>query len=113
VPPGIPDFMTRDRSLPAGEVTLEGRAWSGRAEIEQVEVSTDGCATWSPARLEAPELGRWAWRRWTFAWSAEPGEHELACRARDASGGEQPLEPAWNVGGYANNAVQRVRVAVF
>jgi hypothetical protein len=36
----------------------------------------------------------------------------LACRARDADGNEQPLEPAWNVGGYANNAVQRVAVSV-
>jgi hypothetical protein len=36
----------------------------------------------------------------------------LACRARDAAGNIQPLEPVWNVGGYANNAVQRVRVTV-
>jgi DMSO/TMAO reductase YedYZ molybdopterin-dependent catalytic subunit len=40
VPPGIPEFMSRDRNLPAGAVMLEGRAWSGRAEIERVEVST-------------------------------------------------------------------------
>jgi DMSO/TMAO reductase YedYZ molybdopterin-dependent catalytic subunit len=112
VPPGIPEFMSRDRSLAAGAVTLEGRAWSGHAEIEQVEVSTDGGVSWAPARLAPPELGRWAWRGWTFAWNAGPGEHELACRARDAAGNEQPLAPAWNVGGYANNAVQRVRVTV-
>jgi hypothetical protein len=112
VPPGIPDFMTRDRVVAPGQVTLEGRAWSGRAEIESVEVSDDDGATWSPARLEPSELGRWAWHGWTFAWRAEPGEHVLACRARDAAGNEQPLEPAWNVGGYANNAVQRVRVSV-
>ena len=57
-------------------------------------------------------LGRWAWRSWRFAWDAEPGEHELCCRARDAAGNEQPLEPAWNLGGYVNNAVQRVSVTV-
>jgi hypothetical protein len=57
-------------------------------------------------------LGRWAWRSWRFVWSAEPGEYELCCRARDAAGNEQPLEPAWNVGGYVNNAVQRVSVTV-
>jgi DMSO/TMAO reductase YedYZ molybdopterin-dependent catalytic subunit len=112
VPPGIPEFMSRDRSLASGPVTIEGRAWSGGAEIERVEVSTDGGKSWSPAELEPPELGRWAWRRWTFAWHAKPGEHELACRARDAAGDEQPLAPAWNFGGYANNAVQRVRVSV-
>jgi DMSO/TMAO reductase YedYZ molybdopterin-dependent catalytic subunit len=112
VPPGIPEFMSRDRSLVAGGVTLEGRAWSGHGEIERVEISVDDGATWSPARLEPAQLGRWAWRGWSFEWDAQPGEHVLACRARDAAGHEQPLEPAWNVGGYANNAVQRVRVAV-
>jgi DMSO/TMAO reductase YedYZ molybdopterin-dependent catalytic subunit len=112
VPPGIPEFMSRDRTLAAGKVTIEGRAWSGHGDVEDVEVSTDGGVTWSSARLEPPDLGRWAWRRWTFAWEAAPGEHELACRARDAAGNEQPLAPAWNLGGYANNAVQRVRVTV-
>ena len=51
-------------------------------------------------------------RHWTFAWDAEPGEYELCCRARDEAGNEQPLEPVWNAGGYANNAVQRVPVTV-
>ena len=41
-----------------------------------------------------------------------PGEHVLCCRARDDAGNEQPLEPPWNVGGYANNAVHRVPVVV-
>ena len=31
VPPGIPDFLTRTRLLDAGQVTLTGRAWAGRA----------------------------------------------------------------------------------
>jgi len=112
VPPGIPEFMTRTRTVNAGAVTIEGRAWSGHAPIEAVELSTDGGVTWSAAQLDADALGRWAWRGWSYAWQATPGEHVLACRARDAAGNEQPLEPAWNVGGYANNAVQRVPVSV-
>ncbi len=111
VPPGIPEFMTRDRTVPAGEVVLEGRAWSGLAPVASVEVSADGGASWAPAELE-PEGERWAWRGWTFRWRAEPGEHVLCSRARDAAGNEQPLEMPWNVGGYANNAVQTVRVTV-
>ncbi|MBA2741503.1 MAG: sulfite oxidase, partial [Actinobacteria bacterium] len=55
---------------------------------------------------------RWAWRSWRFAWSAEPGEYELCCRARDSEGRRQPLEPTWNLGGYGNNAVQRIRATV-
>jgi hypothetical protein len=36
----------------------------------------------------------------------------LACSARDDVGNTQPLDGRWNVGGYANNAVQRVVVSV-
>lgn len=111
VPPGIPEFMTRDRTVLAGEVLLEGRAWSGQAPIASVEVSADGGSTWAPAELE-PEGERWAWRGWTYRWQAEPGDHVLCSRARDEAGNEQPLEMPWNLGGYANNAVQTVRVTV-
>ena len=112
VPPGIPDFLSRDRVVEAGPCEIRGRAWSGEAEIAGVDVSTDGGASWAPAELGDSALGRWAWRSWRFSWDAEPGEHELCCRARDAAGNEQPLEAPWNLGGYKNNAVQRVRVTV-
>jgi hypothetical protein len=112
VPPGIPDFLTRARIVDAGACVLEGRAWSGEREIAGVEVSTDGGATWSEADLGASSLGRWAWRPWTFVWDALPGEHELCCRAHDAGGNIQPVDPPWNLGGYANNSVQRVPVTV-
>jgi Mo-co oxidoreductase dimerisation domain len=45
-------------------------------------------------------------------WGASPGERILCCRATDSTGATQPLEPEWNVGGYANNAVQRVSILV-
>jgi sulfane dehydrogenase subunit SoxC len=112
VPPGIPEFLTRARVVAAGRCELEGRAWSGEDEVAGVEVSTDGGETWAEAELEPDSLGRWAWRRWRYVWAAEPGEFELCCRARDGAGRTQPLEPPWNLGGYANNAVQRVAVTV-
>ena len=111
VPPGIPDFMTRERRLEPGPVELRGRAWSGWGPIERVEVSTDGAATFADAELEPP-LGGAAWRGWRFAWHAPEGEHELCSRATDAAGNTQPLEPPWNLKGYANNAVERLRVTV-
>ena len=112
VPPGIPDFMTRERTVRAGPTTIDGRAWSGHAAVATVELSTDDGASWREARLEPDELGRWAWRRWRFEWGAQPGRHVLACRAADAAGNVQPVDPRWNVGGYANNQVQRVVVTV-
>ncbi|HEU4526471.1 MAG TPA: sulfite oxidase [Actinomycetota bacterium] len=110
IPPGIPDFLTRDRLVDAGPIELVGRAWSGWASIADVEVSVDGGA-WTAAELGTPP-GQYAWVRWRWRWDAEPGEHELACRATDAAGNAQPEEPRWNHHGFQNNAVQRVGVTV-
>ena len=112
LPPGIPDFLTRARVVEVGECVLQGRAWSGEGEVTAVEVSSDGGETWAEAELGPAALGRFAWRGWSYAWDAEAGEWELCSRARDSAGNVQPLEPPWNVGGYANNAVQRVPVTV-
>ncbi|ALV31601.1 sulfite oxidase [Streptomyces sp. CdTB01] len=110
VPPGFPDFMSRARVVRPGPVPLEGRAWSGRAPVTRVEVSTDAGRTWQEAELD-PEDGRpWAWRRWHLVWTATEGEHELSARATDAEGHTQPLQQPWNRGGFANNLVQRVPV---
>jgi DMSO/TMAO reductase YedYZ molybdopterin-dependent catalytic subunit len=111
LPPGIPEFESRVRFLGPGRHRLTGRAWSGRAPIATVEVSTDGGASWTEA-----ELGRqptpWAWVGWSLPWEATPGTYELCSRATDQAGNTQPLEAPWNTGGYANNAVQRVKVTV-
>jgi hypothetical protein len=90
----------RDRHRPAR---------GGGARIAKVEVGIDG--TWRPAELDAP-IGRFAWRGWRSVWNAEPGEHELSCRATDANGETQPLETRWDAGGFGNNVVHRVRVKV-
>jgi DMSO/TMAO reductase YedYZ molybdopterin-dependent catalytic subunit len=109
IPPGIPDFFTRQRIVDAGTVRLAGRAWSGVAAIERVEVGIDGA--WHEAALE-PAVGDFAWRGWSFTWDATPGEHELACRATDAAGRVQPDAIPWNYQGMGNNVVQRVAVSV-
>ncbi len=111
VPPGIPDFPERHRFLEPGPCLLEGRAWSGWAPIARVEVSVDGGETWHDAELGEP-TGDYGWRRWSFQWDAEPGEHELCSRATDGAGNTQPDEAEWNTGGYVNNALQRVPVTV-
>jgi len=111
VPPGIPDFHTRTRHAAPGPSVLEGRAWSGWAPIDRVEVSTDGGRSWDDATL-GKHLSDFAWRGWSYRWEAEPGEHELCCRATDAAGNSQPASPEWNFDGYCNNAVQRIAVIV-
>jgi sulfane dehydrogenase subunit SoxC len=109
IPPGIADFFSRSRYVDAGPVTLSGRAWSGSGPVERVEVAVDG--EWSDAELQ-PSAGELAWRAWSFGWTATAGEHELACRATDATGATQPLEAPWNYQGMGNNVVQRISVTV-
>src|SRR4051794_17911125 len=75
VPPGIPDFLSRDRFAEPGRHELVGRAWSGYGPVERVDVSVDGGA-WQPAELQAT-VGDYAWRGWCWIWDAEPGDHVL------------------------------------
>jgi hypothetical protein len=111
IPPGIPDFMTRTRFVEAGPCLLEGRAWSGWAPVERVEVSADGGGSWADAAL-GEQAGERGWRGWSYEWDARPGEHVLCSRATDGAGHVQPLEPRWNLKGFANNAVERLSVIV-
>ncbi|MFF3485048.1 sulfite oxidase [Streptomyces sp. NPDC002701] len=111
IPPGFPDFMSRTRVVRPGPVRLEGRAWSGRAPVTRVEVSTDDGTSWQDAGLAPPGEHSWSWRHWHTTWTAEPGRHVLTARATDAEGTVQPLTQPWNRGGFGNNEVQRITVA--
>ena len=111
VPPGVPDFFTRERHVEPGAVTLFGPRLVGlRPGRAGGRVDRRG-RSFAPAALERP-LGEAAWRGWRFEWDAQPGEHVLCSRAADAAGNVQPLEPPWNLKGYANNAVERIPVVV-
>ncbi len=111
IPPGIPDWPYRNRTLDPGPCHLQGRAWSGAAPVLRVEVSTDGAETFEDAVVVPGDTG--VWSRWTFDWTPPgPGEYELVCRATDAAGNVQPLQAPWNLGGYLDNSAQRVPVTV-
>lgn len=109
VPPGIPDFYSRKRSVAAGTTTIRGRAWSGAAPIVRVELGVDGA--WEQATIE-PSTHPHAWTGWRATWHATPGEHVLSCRAADALGNVQPLAAPWDLSGFGNNGVQRIIVSV-
>jgi DMSO/TMAO reductase YedYZ molybdopterin-dependent catalytic subunit len=112
IPPGIAEFPSGGRLVDPGSHVLRGRAWSGWAPIERVEVSSDGGTTWEAATLGDP-VSAFAWVPWTFTWeAAEPGKFELCSRATDAAGNTQPLEQPWNLGGFMNNMVKRIPVEV-
>lgn len=111
VPPGIPDFFSRQRFLKPGLVNIQGRAWSGGGvPITRVEFAVNG--QWRDAQLHRAEASPWAWRGWSCDWQASTGTHVLAVRATDANGHVQPDQPVWDIAGFGNNGMQTVTVQV-
>ena len=95
VPPGHPRLhdarARRRRRARARSRDAPGRAW---APIDAVEVCADGGATWQDAELG--ERRRRGPGGLALAWDAQPGEHELCCRARPTPRATSPsrrLEP--------------------
>lgn len=101
----------------ADEVVLTGRAWSGKAPIATVEVSTDGGSTWAPAALsprgQVVAGEGHGWTHFSYVWrSPAAGSHELLARATDEAGRTQPDVAAANPNGYFFDAVVRHPVTV-
>lgn len=87
-----------------GVQEITGVAFSGDAEIRNVDISLDRGATWRPARLEGtPGVGRWQVFRYAFEQEA-PGVMTAMSRATDTAGNTQPQTAVWNPSGYCWNA---------
>ena len=97
----------------AGQPTrVQGVAWDGGYGIVEVAVSIDGGTGWVPAEL-GPDLGRFAWRRWTYAFTpAQPGAATVMVRARNKAGQTQVEQLLFNGAGYHNNLVQALKLKV-
>lgn len=119
---GTPVTLMRVRSVIASPidgatmsmapVVVSGSAWSGEAPITRVELSHDDGRTWHQATLNPPASERAA-TLWKWTWTPHvTGSFTLIARATDGAGRTQPLEPVWNLRGYGNNSVHRVRVNV-
>ena len=91
----------------AGNVTVSGMAWDGGYCIRTVEVSTDGGKTWSSAAL-GQDLGRFAFRPWSFELSAKKGKNSVTVNAINKLGQSQTTELIFNPAGYHNNVMQNI-----
>lgn len=95
-----------------GAVRVAGFAWAGETAIAKVDVSTDGGASWQPARLVG-ERAAYTWRRFEATFTARrPESYHILSRATDAAGRTQPISPPWNPSGYLWNAPDDVRIEV-
>jgi len=76
-------------TLSRGWVEINGIAWTGSGKITRVDVSTDGGATWAPAKLQEPVLSK-AHTRFRHLWNWTGGEAVIMSRAADETGYVQP-----------------------
>jgi sulfite dehydrogenase (cytochrome) subunit A len=100
-------------SVPANRACpLEGIAFDGGHGIKQVQFSTDSGGNWAEARLD-PDLGKYSFRRWRADWTPPGrGTYRLQVRAVNHAGETQPASPIWNRGGYMQNVIEEISVAV-
>jgi hypothetical protein len=104
----------QDEAVPTNSnVRVRGAAWTGNGEITKVELSTDGGATWSEARLVGTSKQN-AWRLWEFDWRtpSAPGQTDLIARATDSKGRTQPTQRDRDRGTYMINHLLPVTVQV-
>jgi sulfite oxidase len=94
-----------------GSVTVQGVAWSNASPVTKVDVSVDSGKTWASAKLLGTGT-KYGFRKWTYGWKAEEGQHTLMARATNAAGQAQPLQQEWNPSGYLWNVAQGKSVSV-
>jgi DMSO/TMAO reductase YedYZ molybdopterin-dependent catalytic subunit len=105
-------YPARGVILHPGSVTLRGLAWSGTGKIAAVEVSVGNTNIWRLAKLDAGTPYEWA--LWQYALRVpETGVLDVACKAVDEAGSEQPPQRDPNrLDGYANNTIAQVHYLI-
>jgi hypothetical protein len=90
-----------------GNTTVSGMAWDGGYGVNKVEVSTDGGKTWASATL-GQDLGRYAFRPWSFDLKAKRGANSVMVNATNKIGQTQSSQLIFNGAGYHNNVMQSI-----
>ncbi|KAJ3045290.1 hypothetical protein HDV00_011162 [Rhizophlyctis rosea] len=104
------------------EVEVAGYAYCGGGrKVSMVQISLDGGETWTYApRKFLDQACRWDGERWwTWChWSVNVpalsllSAKEIMVRAYDSAHQTQPMEISWNLGGFQNNSVYRVKSSI-
>ena len=92
--------------------TIKGHAWSGRTNVDRVEISVDQGQTWRLTELQGPTES-YSWQLWTYEWSPKSlGQYTILSRATNDKGTQQPSESVWNELGYQVNGIKSISVQV-
>lgn len=81
------------QQIQPGFTEIRGLAWSGRGQVTQVDVSTDGGRTWRPAQLQDPVLPK-CHTRFRYPWRWNSVETIIQSRCADNTGAIQPTRAA-------------------
>lgn len=93
-------------------LTVRGIAMGGDSGVRRVQFSADGGMRWTDATL-GPDEGRYSFRRFeAVVPDPTPGALSLMSRCSSEAGIAQPMEPAWNPGGFLRTQVETTRVRV-
>ena len=110
---GYPVTGTKVKS--SAELIVRGVAFDGGHGIKHVQISIDDGQTWEEASLDDGKEGKYAYRAFTYAFTAkESGRTTIMCKAINKKGEEQPFtkDIKWNRGGYKYNGIDAVTVEV-
>lgn len=90
---------------------IQGLAFDSGNGITAVDISMDDGKTWHATKLDQ-ELGKYAWRRWRYAYTpAQHGEVHFKVKATNRIGEIQP-DDHWNRSGYMRNSIESLTLTV-
>ncbi|MFA7522010.1 MAG: sulfite oxidase [Halothiobacillaceae bacterium] len=92
---------------------VQGKAWDGWGDVEELHVSIDYGQTWQEADLKRP-ANKFAWQLWEADVEFPTiGYYQVWARATNSKGESQPMMlPGWNPRGYGNNMAHHIDVHV-
>lgn len=103
---------SNDAVVSGDRITVKGFALTNGAtgrNVQQIEVSSDGGQSWTPAKVMSP-LRDYCWVLWSTDVPVTDKTDSLIVRATDTSGEAQPQNCPWNYKGYQFNGWHKVNL---
>ncbi|PNG24941.1 molybdopterin-dependent oxidoreductase [Methylocella silvestris] len=107
----VTNFRGGERLRAGAPTPLRGIAFGGDAGVKAVEVSTDGGATWTQAKLGTDE-GKYSFRQWSTQIEPAAGNLTVMVRCTNMNGLTQPATPNWNPSGFMRNVIETTHLPV-
>ena len=101
----VTNYRGGERVAAGSPLTVRGIAFGGDRGVKAVDLSTDGGATWAPAKLGTDE-SRYSFRQWSMELRPAAGAVAIMVRCINTDGLAQPATPTWNPSGFMRNVIE-------